>query len=114
MEQARPNLPGGLERQMQRHLQKSRTADRMLNDTQAATRRAGVGVSRRPDARTEPCRRLGVNWRVAKEWIELNVIARDVETRMVEDIKCLKVVSELEPFGECEVFKYGKVKPALE
>src|ERR1700732_2684154 len=72
------------ERQMQRHLNKAGTADGVLQFTQVARRRANISAGA-GDARREA--RKTVYRRVREEGIEIDIVAGDVEARVIEDVE---------------------------
>src|SRR5450432_876566 len=69
-----------LERQMHRQLQEARTAQRVLDNSQAAHRRK--------------------RGRARKVGEECNVVVGRVEIRMVEEVKRVGIEAQLEPFTD--------------
>src|SRR5260370_36124725 len=53
------------------------------------------------------------NRRISKEGVELDVIAGDIEGGMIEDVECIKVVSQREPLGHFEVLEDPEIETLL-
>src|SRR5258708_17056687 len=106
-----------LKRQMQRHLQEPRTAQRVLNDTELPGRRARIS-SLEADAGCLRKARVApgahVVRRIAEEWIKPNVVVGRVEASMVEHVKGLHIEAQGKPFGELEGLEDGHIDARLE
>ena len=91
---------------MQRHLQKSRAADGVLNEPKLAVRRAGIsalgadsGIHRHTRIFPHVIRRI------PEARIECNVVIRRIEARVVKDVKGLHIKTEFEALLDSEILK---------
>ena len=85
---------------MQRHLNKAGTADGVLQSAEVARRRANISAGAR-DARREAGKTI--YRRVREEGIEIDIVAWDIEARVIEDIEGDYIVFQRPLFVELEV-----------
>ena len=81
---------------MQRHLNKTRAAQRVLNEAELSLRRecvAGVGI---------------------ETGIERNVIVWSIETRVIQNVEEIGLILQGETFGEFRFLQNLKIHPGLE
>src|SRR5260370_25026096 len=92
---------------MQRHLYEARAADGVLQLSQVARWRECISQYSRTTSG------IGLR-RITEPRIERNIVARNIEAGMVEDIERLQVILQLEPLVELEVFEQSKIPSVLE
>src|ERR1700676_1187469 len=103
------------ERQVQRHLDESRTADGVLQSAEIAGRRANVSPGAR-NARREKWSakaRSVLRW-VSEEGIEIDIIAGDVEAWVIEDVEGDNIVLQRPFFVELEILRHAEIEAVLE
>src|SRR5579871_126467 len=96
---------------MQRHLNKPRTADGVLQYAEISGWRTGICSRRRIACivATE-----SVDRRILVVGVEINVVAGNIEAGMVEDIECQQVVFQDVSISDRDVLGHAKIKAVLE
>jgi len=54
-----------------------------------------------------------VNRRISKEWIEFDIVARNIEAGMIENVERIKVVLQGKPLAQFESLEYSEIEPLL-
>jgi len=110
------NQPQNLERQVQGHLQETRAADGVLDDTELPVGRANIGrLEANPRSLRDAGRLTGADvvGRIRKERIELDVVVRRIEAGMIEDVEGLQIETQLEALGDLEILEQAHVDARL-
>ena len=97
------------ERQVEGHLEEAGASDGVLDYAEFAGRRADIGVGRRAVGLAVDGEWRGVLRRIFEERIELDVVVRRVEARVIEDVERLDVEFQVEAFVDLEVLEDAHV-----